>query len=866
MAARPGWRRRLYLRHYRDLAGDYEAKVALNQTWDLNYGADGAADGANIAFNVPVDYAQVTVTYSTSDNAIAISVDESIIGGPAAPAEAAPAEETPVEEAPAEEAPAAAQPDMVVVPGTIQSVLGCDGDWLADGDCTALTFSAEDNVWMGTFDIPAGSYEYKVTLNGAWDENYGLLAEAGGQNIPLELAEDTSVTFIYDNTTHWVSDSVNHIVANVPGSFQAAIGCPGDWSPDCLRSWLQDPDGDGVYTFVTTAIPAGDYEAKVALNQTWDLNYGADGAAGGANIPFNVPVDYAQVTFSFDTSNNVMTISVDESIIGGPAAPAEAAPAEGAAAAPAVDQPDMVVIPGTIQSVLGCDGDWLADGACTALRYDPSDNVWQGTFDIPAGSYEYKVAINGTWDENYGGSADAGGPNIVLELAEDTSVTFIYDHATHWVADSVNTLIATAPGSYQSEIGCTGDWAPDCLRSWLQDPDHDGIYTAFLPIVPEGSWEVKVAINQSWDLNYGADAAQNGANIPFEVPAGGGSVTFSFDSTTNLLSVEVGEPQGELSAAALYPPTNLAQQTAQWVSRDTIAWDLPTMPEDTVYRLHYHPSGRIRFDDGLAFGIVGGRSLTLTVDPNGLSPEILANFPQLSGYVALHIAAEDLDKVPDILRGQFYISAGAGGSLLTATGLQIPGVLDDLYTTDAPLGIHWNNDLPTISVWAPTAQTVRLMLYPDSNANTAGTPIDMTRDDATGVWSVTGDQTWMFEYYLFEVTVWAPSVQEIVTNLVTDPYSLSLSMNSTRSQIVDLNSSTMFPFDWQTTANKPPLAAPEDIVVYELHVRDFSAFDESVPVEHRGTFMAFTDLQSNGMQHLAALAQAGLTHVHLLPI
>ncbi|MFN8374840.1 MAG: hypothetical protein U0694_18415 [Anaerolineae bacterium] len=148
----------------------------------------------------------------------------------------------------------AAQPDMVVIPGTLQSALGCDSDWLPDGDCTALTFSAEDNVWMGTFDIPAGSYEYKVAINGAWTENYGGMADADGPNVQLELAEDTSVTFIYDSVTHWVSDSVNHIVANVPGSFQAAIGCPGDWSPDCLRSWLQDPDGDGVYTFVTTAI------------------------------------------------------------------------------------------------------------------------------------------------------------------------------------------------------------------------------------------------------------------------------------------------------------------------------------------------------------------------------------------------------------------------------------------------------------------------------------------------------------------------------------------------------------------------------------------------------------------------------------
>ena len=60
-----------------------------------------------------------------------------------------------------------------------------------------------------------------------------------------------------------------------PGSFQSELGCPGDWDPGCLRSWLQDPDGDGRYTMSTTALPPGSYEVKAAINQSWDENYGA---------------------------------------------------------------------------------------------------------------------------------------------------------------------------------------------------------------------------------------------------------------------------------------------------------------------------------------------------------------------------------------------------------------------------------------------------------------------------------------------------------------------------------------------------------------------------------------------------------------
>src|SRR5690606_19925211 len=193
------------------------------------------------------------------------------------------------------------QPDLVIIPGTIQSVLGCDGDWQPDCEATALTFDDEDQLWSATFDLPAGDYEYKVTLNGSWDVNYGLHAEPNGANIPLSLAEDTSVRFIYDHNTHWVTDSVNSIIANVPGSYQSEIGCPDDWQPWCLRTLLQDIDGDGIYTYSTAAIPAGFYEAKVAFTESWDLNYGEGGAQNGPNIGFTVPEENTETVFSFTT-------------------------------------------------------------------------------------------------------------------------------------------------------------------------------------------------------------------------------------------------------------------------------------------------------------------------------------------------------------------------------------------------------------------------------------------------------------------------------------------------------------------------------------------------------------------------------------
>ena len=69
----------------------------------------------------------------------------------------------------------------------------------------------------------------------------------------------------------------------------------------------------------------------------------------------------------------------------------------------------LFTLVGSLQSELGCPGDW--DPACAAshLTLDATDGVWQGTWTVPAGSYEYKVALNGTWDENYGANAQPGG-------------------------------------------------------------------------------------------------------------------------------------------------------------------------------------------------------------------------------------------------------------------------------------------------------------------------------------------------------------------------------------------------------------------------------------------------------------------------
>ncbi|HVR69668.1 MAG TPA: pullulanase-type alpha-1,6-glucosidase [Vicinamibacteria bacterium] len=719
-------------------------------------------------------------------------------------------------------------PTSVVVPGSLQSELGCPGDWQPDCADTALTLDAEDQVWQGTFDVPAGMWEYKAALNGGWDENYGLNAARNGANIPLTLAEPAAVKFYYDHETHWITSNRNSVIAVAAGSFQSELGCAGDWDPSCLRSWLKDPDGDGVFT-LTVRLPAGDYEAKVAIGESWSENYGAGGAPDGPNIPFTVDTSCREVLFRYDATTHVLTIGA------------------GTAAA----QPASVTIAGSLQSELGCPGDWQPECAATHLTFDADDQVWQGSFDLPAGGFEYKAALDDGWTENYGARATRDGANIPLDLAEPARVKFYYDHATHWVTDNRGATIVTAPGSYQSELGCAGDWDPSCLRSWLQDPDGDGVYTFSTRGLPAGSYEVKVAIDESWDENYGEGGVRDGANIPFTVSQACGEVVFTYVAATHVLTV----------GTAVAIPGDLSRARAHWLCEDTIAWNPAANAASASFALHFAPGGGLTLGPA---GVEGGQRIPLSYEPAGLTPEQRERFPHLAGYAALRLPADRLADVPSALTGQLAVSAADGaGAPLDATSVQIPGVLDDLFAYEGPLGVVWDEGAPTLRVWAPTARSVKLHLFADSAPATPPTTLEMSREGG-GTWSLTGGSDWRDRYYLYEVEVYVPATGRVERNLVTDPYSLSLARDSARSQIVDLRDRRLAPPGWDHL-QKPRLGGPQDITLYELHVRDFSAQDPSVPASLRGTFKAFTLNGSKGMRHLRSLARAGLTHVHLLP-
>ena len=530
----------------------------------------------------------------------------------------------------------------------------------------------------------------------------------------------------------------------------------------------------------------------------------------------------------------------------------------------------LVTIPGSHNKAMGCDADWAPDCAKAALTRDAT-GVYSATFTLPAGDYQYKVAEGGSWDTAFGAGGAAGGANISYTLNETTSVTFYYDRATHRVWNTATDQTVTLPGTFQKSLGCSENWQAQCLAPLLE-PVGDGTYTYSTTALPEGDYEFKVAIGGSDNENYGQDGAVGGANYQFATKANK-LVTFTYDSSTHKVAI----------ASADAPVAGNGEQRAYWVSANTLAWPTSLLPEGVTraqvldgsaalsYELVTAPEGGA----GLSDGAVTGATTTALSVAGDLPAEVTTAHPNLNGYIALN-APIDEAVAREALTGQIAVAQKSGESINAFTGVQIAPVLDSLYAeaaTQASYGVNWNEaGNPTFALWAPTAKSVALVSWNTStpSGSDADIPGDGLRTEAVrgddGRWSVDNAAGEIHEgaQYLWEVSVYVPETGKVEKNLVTDPYSVSLTVDSTRSVAVNMNNPSTVPAVW-TNSKAPVIQDDAQRSIYELHVRDFSAADTSVPEYMRGTYMAFTQFESNGMRHLDELARAGMNTVHLLP-
>ena len=163
------------------------------------------------------------------------------------------------------------------------------------------------------------------------------------------------------------------------------------------------------------------------------------------------------------------------------------------------------------------------------------------------------------------------------------------------------------------------------------------------------------------------------------------------------------------------------------------------------------------------------------------------------------------------------------------------------------------------TLWAPTADEVRLMLFEAGDGGHAYETISMESSEE-GTWKAKVEKDLIGKFYTFNVKIndkWLGDTPGINAKAV--------GVNGKRAAIIDMKSTD--PEGWADD-KRPALDSPADVILYEMHHRDIS-IDSSSGIEHKGKFLALTeqgtvspDGLATGIDHLKEL---GVTHVHLLP-
>ena len=301
-----------------------------------------------------------------------------------------------------------------------------------------------------------------------------------------------------------------------------------------------------------------------------------------------------------------------------------------------------------------------------------------------------------------------------------------------------------------------------------------------------------------------------------------------------------------------------AEARAVWLDGERLRW--PGQPADGVLRLHRSAGGTLAIGaDGRVTGADGVR--TLAPDTGPLPPALERRFRWLGeGRRALLTDPRHLRRW---LRGDLLLTReDEQGRVLAHTRVQHAAALDVLYA-DAErqddLGVRVEARSARMAVWAPTAARVSLCLL-----GAAPRLLPMRRDADTGTWHGRADGV-RDGFYTYLVDLHLPG-HGWVRNRVTDPYSIGLNADSQASWIGRLDDPRTRPAGWPGAGPAARVRHMTDLAIYELHVRDFSRDDASVRPAWRGKYLGFTETGSAGMRHLRALAAAGMTDVHLLPV
>lgn len=175
------------------------------------------------------------------------------------------------------------------------------------------------------------------------------------------------------------------------------------------------------------------------------------------------------------------------------------------------------------------------------------------------------------------------------------------------------------------------------------------------------------------------------------------------------------------------------------------------------------------------------------------------------------------------------------------------------------LELVYTPEQSVFTLWAPSADRVRLNLYASGEGGDPEEHVEMEKA-GYGTWRVHIDRDLKGSFYTFQIEKNGKWLNE-----TPGIWAKAVGINGNRAAVIDWNETN--PDGWKSDRS-PELKMYSDIILYELHHRDFCIAPDS-GIENKGKFLALTETgtktpegEATGLDHLKEL---GVTHIHILP-
>ncbi len=411
-----------------------EYKVAFNDNWDYSIGSTGV-NGSNVAIKIPAGTTSLTVLVDENTAKLYDDVTMSAI-----------------------KVNGADMNPLTTTVSLIGTVRGLGGDDWNTGVKGYEFTRISDTLYRYEMTLGKGTHSYKAVFDySAW---YDI--EGSGNRIITLTKDDVKVVFLYDTVSGYLFDTVNN--EEKVASLLGMKARPAEM--EIIEN------ANGTATFVAVA-KAGQ---KVTLYYGEKAEVEAKGAAALTKVAMGAVSNGKSSSEEIWLGDAALDLVYYYDINGtrtldGSKPSVKVGGAEYSNYARPAYEGRVINVPGTFPGP-----SW--DAASNQMTYN-GNRTYSYTFEnVPAAKYEFKIAVNGSWAENYGvgGAFDGGNMKVSVPTAQD--VTIYYSDVTHYAVNSIDYKFAN--------ITLTGKNIPEGTK--LTDEGLTGIYSVTVTL-PAGKYE-----------------------------------------------------------------------------------------------------------------------------------------------------------------------------------------------------------------------------------------------------------------------------------------------------------------------------------------------------------------------------------------